>query len=265
MNTNEKKMVGILRNGLENFGYLGIKSEFEAEGTRTDELLRLVDIARSAGAKIVVKIGGCEAIRDLYEAKQLGVDYIVSPMVENSYALSKYVKAVDKVFNQDETKSDVEFLYNLETITSFKNRVEINKVAAEGKIAGIVFGRSDFTGSLGLSPSDVESATITNNILETANLCQSSNLDLVVGGSVSIASLDNLKQIKEVHLTRFETRKVIFSGESLAIKNIEKGLLYAVHFELLWLMNKQEYYFQISKEDEARVNLLTNRWGLPTS
>jgi hypothetical protein len=264
MNPNEKKMVAILRNGLENFGYLGVKSEFEAEGTRTDELLRLIDIARSAGAKITVKIGGCEAVRDLYEAKQLGVNYIVAPMVETSYALSKYINAVDKVYNQDETKSEVEFLYNLETITSFNNRAETTKIAAESKIAGIVFGRSDYTGSLGLASSEVESATITNNILETANLCRSSKLDLVVGGSVSIASLDNLKQIKKVHLTRFETRKVIFSGEALAIKNIEEGLLAAVHFELLWLMNKQEYYFRISKEDEARVKLLTNRWGLPT-
>ena len=262
MNNLEKQMKNILDNLRNDFGVVSVKAEFEAEGTRMDELLRLVDIARSANLGITVKIGGCEAIRDLLEAKQIGVQTIVAPMVESGYAASKFLAAKNLVF-QPEERVDVKFLTNLETKYSYLNLDEIvEEVVKPDGLTGLVFGRVDFVGSMGLDRLSVNNEEIKNFVLLVATKLKTVDKELFVGGGVSKESIPFLNEIAQVHLTRFETRKIVFSSESLNLSNLEKGLLSAVHFELLWLLNKKEYYGNIHKEDDKRIEMLESRWEL---
>ncbi len=260
MNSREIEMVEILKKGKEKFGYVSVKAEFEAEGTRVDELMRLIEIAHKAGLQLTVKIGGCEAKRDLMESKQFGVDYIVAPMVETAYALSKYILAKNSVYS-DEEKKFTDFLVNLETITAYENKNEIVQMARDN-IDGLVFGRVDFSESLGVGRDGIHSDEVTDKVLEVASLCKDNNLDLVVGGAVSSDSIQVLKKINEVHLTRFETRKVVFTSEIIESNFLKDGLVNAVHFELLWLKNKKEYYSVIEKEDDKRIKMLNDRWDV---
>lgn len=258
MNTLEKKMLEIVKKLRDEFGLLAVKAEFEAEGTRTDELLRLLEIANKANLKVALKIGGCEAIRDLIESKNFGCDYIIAPMVETSYALSKFVLAKEKVYGSGED-IDCEFLFNLETITAYENRVEIFETA-RGKLHGCVFGRVDFVGSLGFSRDGINDENITEKVCAVASLCKTNDMDLVVGGAVSAEALPALQSMNNIHLSRFETRKLVFDAASSLLPNMANGLVSAVDFELTWLKNKRDTYEVMFKEDDQRIEMLEKRW-----
>lgn len=262
MNHKERKMLAILKNLKASNGALSVKAEFEAEGTRIDELYRLIEIARRADMKIALKIGGCEAIRDLMESKQIGVDYIIGPMVESPYALSKFIEAKNKVYSLEE-QEDTEFLFNIETITTFNNLEAMMKIASDKEgVDGAVFGRVDFSGSLGLGREGINTQRITDYAIQAAKLTKAAALDYVVGGAVSVDTLPSLKEIYSNYLTRFETRKIIFDATALDSLDISNGLIEAVHFELLWLLNKREYYKIITEEDDKRIDMLESRWKI---
>ncbi|QGP79724.1 aldolase/citrate lyase family protein [Sphingobium sp. CAP-1] len=257
MNKHEKRMLAILEEAKKNYGVLAVKAEFEAEGTRVDELLRLLEIARRAGVKVAIKIGGCEAIRDLIECRLYGVDYIIAPMVETPYALKKFIDAKDKVFPADE-QQDISFLFNVETRQTFDQLAELGEVAQKGGV-GMVFGRVDFAGSMGHNRDFVNSDDMAGFVNSVADVCRDKKLELVVGGGVSPASVPLLSGARKRRLDRFETRKVIFDGAVLENGRAEAGMELAIEFELLWLKNKRDYYRGIAAEDEARIAMMEAR------
>jgi hypothetical protein len=268
MNLKERQMLDILKKGKNEFGYVAVKAEFEAEGTRVDELLRLIELARRADLKIALKVGGCEAMTDLMIAKQIGVDYVIGPMIETPYALWKFIDAKNKVFNKEEQES-TEFLYNLETHTGYINREGMSKQATvEGGVDGVVFGRVDFSMSRreeGWGRDDINLPKVTECVLDVAQIAKDAGQEIVVGGGVSSDSIDVLKQIRQIHLTRFETRKIVFDGSATEVTDLAQGLVNGVRFELLWLQNKRDYYGSIFTEDDKRIKMLDDRWKILTA
>ena len=243
MNLLEKKMFDLLKLLRDDYGVVAVKAEFEAEGTRIDELMRLIEIVRKLNLKLGIKIGGCEAMKDLMECKQIGTDYIIAPMVETDYALSKFIDAKNKIFDPEDRKY-TKFLINIETKTTTDNLDKIinkNKLYPDfEKINGWVFGRVDYSLSSGIKRELInKNESVMNSILKVSEKAKDSNLDLVVGGAISVDAIEILKRINQIKLDRFETRKVIFSKEALELNDLKSGMLKAVQFELYWLKNKK--------------------------
>ena len=200
-------------------------------------------------------------MRDLIEVKQFGVDYIIAPMVETPYALWKFIDAKNKIYTTED-QADVKFLTNLETITGYENLERmVEKAKSPNGLDGLVFGRVDFVMSMGLNGrEDINNSDITKMVCETALACKNAGLELVMGGGISRDAIPAVREVQSVHLDRYETRKIIFSGDAIQLPVADKALIFAVEFELLWLKNKRDYYGSIFTEDDKRINMLESRW-----
>jgi len=258
LNNLEKKMVALLIELREEYHVVGVKAEFEAEGTRLEEAMRLKEVSLKAGLGLTLKIGGCEAIKDMFEATSLGTEHLVAPMVETPYALKKYLQAVKLVFPDDQ-REDMDYLINLETITAIQNFDKMLEIPEIGGLNGIVLGRVDLTGSMGLNRDAVNGDEVLKIGLDVAAKAKAKGLAVVVGGAVSVHSLPFFQAFPKGHLDRYETRKVVF-GCPDALENKQEAFLKAVEFEIMWLKNKREYYGSIHREDDARLAMMEERY-----
>src|ERR1051325_3746196 len=260
MNALERTMVDALLDLKENHHVVGIKAEFEAEGTRMEEALRLKEVVARAGLGLTIKIGGCEAIRDMYECRVIGVDKIVAPMIESVYALKKFLAASRLAFPPDE-RQDILFAVNIETATACNAFEEMLSVADIEGLNTVVLGRVDLTGSMNMSRDDVNAAPILDIARDVFKKAKRKSLQCTVGGGVSAHSLPFFRELaKDGLIDLYETRKVMFACPEALDADADKGILKAVGFELLWLKNKRDYYGLIANEDEHRIGMLEYRY-----
>lgn len=258
MNRIERKIIDTLKCLKEEFGVCQIKAEFEAEGSRMEEMMRLKDVTSSAGMPIILKIGGVEAVTDIYNGLAIGVKGIIAPMAETSFAVSKFTNAIQE-FVPEDNREDIEFAINVETITSYNNIDEILKAKGIESIQGVTIGRVDFCASLGADRGFANSDEMLNMCSDIFSKSREKGLMCGLGGAISPEAITFIQKLSEQKLIdKFETRKVVFSADSI-FNQPQKGLLKAIEFELLWLQSKQRYYSGIKAEDENRIKMLESR------
>jgi len=258
MNVLEREMMSLLGQLKDNYDVFQIKAEFEAEASRMVELSRLKDVTTSVQLPLIMKIGGVEAITDIYNCLTIGVAGIVAPMAETSFAVSKYLNAVAN-FVPEDNREDIEFAVNIETITAYNNIDDILNTPKIDLLSSITVGRVDFTSSMGLDRSSVNGDEMFGMCSDILRKAKAKGLKTALGGAISTESIPVLKKLNEVNLiNKFETRKVVFKNTAVD-KDLEKGILKAVEFELLWLKSKQRYYSRAKAEDETRIQMLEKR------
>jgi 4-hydroxy-2-oxoheptanedioate aldolase len=260
MNKIQREMVDVLKCLKEEYGVYEIKAEFEAEASRLEEMMRLKDVTEKVDLPIILKIGGVEAITDIYNAMTIGVKGIIAPMAETAFAVSKFIGAIDAYVPEDNAE-DIDFAINIETITACENLDSILELPGIDKLYGVTIGRVDLVGSMGMDRSLINSEEIYTVCENVFHKVKSKGLHAGLGGSISPSSIEFIKRLANQKLIeKFETRKVVYSVDSLN-GNIEQGMQKGIEFELLWLKSKQRYYSRIKLEDQARIDMLQKRLG----
>ena len=257
MNKLEKEMIEILKKLKNEYGVFEIKAEYENEGSRQDELMRLKDVANKVDLPIIMKVGGVEAVTDIYNAITLGVKGIIAPMAETKFAVSKFTNSIETFVDEDNRK-DIEFAFNLETITGYNNIDDILTLDNLNVLSGVTFGRVDFTASMGKDRSFADSDAMLEYCTQVFSKCKQKGLKCGLGGAISVNSETFIQSLVAQNLIdKYETRKIVYNKN--AIYNITDGILAGIEFELLWLKSKRRFYYRIKNEDEKRIQMLEQR------
>lgn len=220
----------------DDFGLQGIKAEFEAEGSSFRDLMRLRRLTSKAGVKLYVKIGGVEAVRDIKDALEIGVDGIIAPMVESKFGAKKFYDSLNKVYGDHKTHSSL----NLETKNAMQQLDEILDYA-NGKFDNVTIGRSDLSASYFDDNIKPDSDFIFKLLQEVGNEVKKTSLTFTVGGSVSLKTVEKINSqytdLKDI-IYKLETRKVILPIKYFLEKDAIKE---ALKFEELYILSKKEF------------------------
>ena len=255
MNKLEKKMCDLITELREDYGVIGVKAEFEAEGTRLNEMISLCEVIQRADSQLYLKIGGCEAVSDMDMSKHFGAKGVIAPMIETPFALKKFVSSAKKTYSGYDV--DCELFFNMETETGYNNFDKILETEEIKSVQGVVIGRVDLTASYGLTRNEIESKKIYDICYDTLVKAKAKGLETGIGGGVNIETLDGLERFDGI-IDRAETRKVIF-GLKNGTSGMRKGLVKAIEFECAYMQNLKNKYGLMSQENADRIKLLEAR------
>lgn len=255
MNSLEKKIIDYLNDLSQNHSAVGIKAEFEDEGASFEEVSILKKYALIADLDLTVKIGGCGALNDIVQAKNMSVKSIVAPMIESAYALKKFLQSIELIYNNQQPP---ELFINIETINGYKLIDEILSEQESKNLTGVVVGRFDMAKSIGLECKDTNGDVLFDIVNSLSKSVLDKGLQLVVGGGVNDKSLDFFKKLTFIP-NRFETRKILFNTNEVLNNGDTEAILKAIDFEMLWLKLKREVYGIKSPKDEKRLLILEDR------
>lgn len=206
--SSETKLSSLVSRGL----LLGMKTETESEGLPWQEITRLRIISSSLKIPFSLKIGGVEAITDMNLASNIHVDSVIAPMVESKFAASKFFEAASKHLPN---VSDRRILIETELgIKSLKNILDFS----ERQATGVNFGRSDLASSLSIESNKKckqDSLEVTSRLNKAIELCKEHDFETTIGGGITQAGLDFMRDHLRALPNRFETRRFIFSAEKV--------------------------------------------------
>tara|TARA_Y100001935_G_C17215140_1_gene462181 strand:+ start:62 stop:835 length:774 start_codon:yes stop_codon:yes gene_type:complete len=242
---------------LKNLGAIAVKQSLEDEGAGFNDLLLMRNLTKKAGLKLDIKIGGCEAKNDIYFCKKIKVDGMVAPMVESDYALRKFIQVI-------KNKEKQNLYINIESIQALKNLNQMLRAEDFKKLKGIVIGRSDLVGSIGLGKETVDSKKTYKIIYPYLKKIKKKGKIVKMGGSITAKSklfVQRLFEKKLIHI--IETRNIQLKLSKKVILNFKDIMEDIFDFEILWLnylyFQSKKKKFKLDNDYLERISVLKKR------
>jgi len=237
---------------LKDLGCCGIKISFEDEGALYNEMVSMTSLISLCNLDLSIKIGGCEAKRDIVDCLSLNCSHVVAPMVESKFSLSKFISMTNE-YNFNKKKG-----INVETIQSYNNLDDMSLLF--DKVDFITFGRVDFVKSLDKDRSFVDSEEMYQNVKNVFEKAREYNLSCYLGGAITINSKDFIEKLMNNNLLdKFETRYIMFDVNKININDFNRLLHYANIFEVEWLKYIHNRYNTFANKDIKRIEMISER------
>jgi len=244
-------MLDQLKKLRDEYGCCGIKAEFEAEGSSYKDLVRLRRVTDQAGLPLFLKIGGPEAVRDIRDGYEIGVDGLIAPMVESQFGALKFLGACQEVYKGKEIHKTI----NVETAQAIYNIDGILKYYK--KIDTITFGRSDLSGSYLISEITPDCPFI-YGLLKIMVGKVPDAVSVAIGGSISNSSLIlfRTESFWTTFVSKLETRKVMLPVDQMLR---EGALTECLKFEELYIQDKKDISDRAMESELSRLTRLRER------
>jgi 4-hydroxy-2-oxoheptanedioate aldolase len=238
-----------------------LKIETESEGALYSDILFMNEIASKLQIPLCVKIGGVEALRDIFEFARFNVHMFIAPMVESTFGASKFISSLKKFKS---TYPSIKGALLIETCSGLANFSRISSLVADNSdlISQVIIGRTDLSSSFRVDECKSylpDSDEIMNHILTSFSHLKSISPSTLTafGGNINALTISKLTDSLIDVVDYVETRKVVMPTASL--RNNPLILSKALEFESYYLRERIGYYGHLVNADSARIIQLESR------
>lgn len=238
----------------KDYHFTAIKGGTETEDMDFDEI-KLFQLICKDILPVIIKIGGPEARTDIRFCKTNQIDGISAPMIESEYALKNFINTLKNLIPQASYEKIFKSI-NLETITGYRNILEIADSKYFNELDNVTAARSDLSASMDLDPDSQEVMRVTAQIIKVA---KERGKKTSVGGTITT---NNFFQIAEqAKPDQINSRHIMVDVAKVLESNLKDIAEIMLEFEmklyeiLALLKPEKSFYYQ------NRIELNKERTG----
>lgn len=221
----------------DKYAFVSLKSGTETEDMGETELALLLTVCQGI-LPLSVKIGGPEARNDIRICQRLGVSGVSAPMIESEYALRNFIGTMRNLYNPTEYPK-VRKAINLETITGYRNLMDIFDSVSFKELDQVTAARSDLSASMDRHPDDKEVTRVSKNIVKEA---RARNKKTSLGGTITKSNFEEIAN--EISPDFINSRHVMVD----TARSMEIGAQDVAECMLVFEMDMYEYFGKIFPE-----------------